>query len=46
MMGVMLTGFIWRRAIDLKDLGERLRWDWLIRIGLGLKEVAYRGKAK
>jgi len=45
-MEVMMTGFIYRRAINLKNLGERLRWDWLIRIGLGLREVALRGKIK
>ena len=39
-----MTGFIYRRAIDLKDLGERLGWDWLIRWGYSLREVAYRGK--
>jgi len=42
----MMTGFIYRRAIDLKNLGERLHWDWLIRIGYGLREVAYRGKIR
>jgi len=41
-----MTGFIYRRAIALKDMGERLKWDWLIRVGLGLKGVALRGKAK
>ena len=41
-----MTGFIYRRAIALKDLGERLGWGWLIRVGLGLKEAACRGKAK
>jgi len=41
-----MTGFIWRRAIALKDMGERLGWGWLIRIGLGLKEVASHGKIK
>jgi len=41
-----MAGFIYRRAIELKNLGERLRWDWLIRIGFTLKEVAHRGKVK
>jgi hypothetical protein len=46
MMGVRMTGFIYRRAIGLKDMGERLGWDWLIRIGYMLREVAYRGRFK
>ena len=41
-----MTGFIYRRAINLKNLGERLGWDWLIRLGYLLREVAYRGKIK
>jgi|GEM_PF-776573 len=41
-----MAGFIYRRAIQLKDLGERLRWDWLIRLGYSLREVAYIGKSK
>ena len=41
-----MTGFIYRRAINLKNLGERLRWGWVIRIGYGLREVAYLGKVK
>jgi hypothetical protein len=41
-----MSGFIYRRYINLKDLGERLGWDWLIRLGYCLKEVAYRGKVK
>ena len=45
-MEVMVTGFIYRRALSLKDLGERLRWNWLIRLGYSLREVAYRGKIK
>ena len=45
MEGIM-TGFIYRRAMGLKDMGERLHWDWLIRIGLSLREVALRGKVK
>jgi len=46
MMGAVMSWFIYRRAIALKDMGERLKWGWLIRVGLGLKGVAYRGKAK
>ena len=45
-MGVMMTGFMYRRAINLKEMGERLHWDWLIRLGLSLREVAARGKIK
>ena len=43
-MEVMMTGFIYRLAIDLKDLGERRGWNWCIRLGYMLREVAYRGK--
>ena len=42
----MMTGFLYRRAIELKNIGERMGWGWLIRIALALKEVAYRGKIK
>ena len=45
-MGVMVTGFIYRCAIGLKDLGERLHWSWLISFGYSLREVAYHGKVK
>jgi len=41
-----MTGFIYRRAMALKDLGERTGWNWLRCIGYALKEVAYRGKIK
>jgi len=41
-----MTGFIYRRAIALKELGERLGWDWLIRLGLRLREAALHGKIK
>ena len=46
MMEVMMTGFIYRRAINLKEMGERLHCDWLIRLGLSLREVALHGKVK
>jgi hypothetical protein len=41
-----MAGFIYRRAMALKDLGERVGSDWLIRLGYLLREVAYRGKIK
>jgi len=41
-----MAGFIYRLAIDIKDLGERRKWAWLVRIGYCLREAAYRGKAK
>jgi hypothetical protein len=38
---------MYRRAVELKELGERLHWDWLIRLGLKIKEAALRhGKVK
>ena len=46
MMGVMTTGFLYRRAINLKNLGERLGIGWLIRIGLNLREVALYGQIR
>jgi len=39
-----MTGFVYRRATALKELGERLGWDWLIRLGYRLREAAHRGK--
>jgi len=42
----IMTGFIYRMAMALKDLGERMGWDWFIRLGYALREVAYRGKIK
>ena len=41
-----MTGFIYRRAVEIKEMGERLGWGWLIRAGLGLREAALRGKVK
>jgi hypothetical protein len=34
-----MTGFIYRTAIRIKDLGERLHCDWIIRAGLALRET-------
>jgi hypothetical protein len=40
-----MTGFLYRRAVALKELGERRRWDWLIRLGLNFREwVMKHGK--
>jgi hypothetical protein len=40
-----MTGFLYRRAIALKELGERLHWDLLIRAGLKMREwVMKHGK--
>jgi hypothetical protein len=33
-----MTGFLYRRAVALKELGERRRLDWLIRLGLNFRE--------
>jgi len=41
-----MAGFIYRLAIALKDLGERRKWERLVRFGYCLREVAYRGKIK
>jgi hypothetical protein len=42
-----VKGFLYRRAAGLKDLGERLRWDWLVRLGLKIREGVLRyGKAE
>jgi hypothetical protein len=37
-----MGGFIFRLGVSLKDLGERLRQDWLIRLGLGIKDFVFR----
>ena len=42
----MMTGFIYRRAIDLKNLGELLHWNWLIRFSFSLREVALHGQVR
>jgi len=41
-----MAGFIYRRAMELKDLGERTGWNWLKCMGYALKKVAERGKVK
>ena len=33
-----MTGFIYRRAIDLKDIGERCNLGFCIRLGLVLRD--------
>jgi hypothetical protein len=33
-----MWGFLYRRAVNIKEFGERLRWDWLIRLGLNFRE--------
>jgi hypothetical protein len=41
-----MTGFLYRRAVAMKDMGERLHWDWLIRLGLKFRGwVMKHGKA-
>jgi hypothetical protein len=42
-----MGGFIFRLGVRLKDKGEQWRCDWLIRLGLNIKERALRyGKIK
>jgi hypothetical protein len=42
-----MTGFLYRRAMNLKDAGERLHWNWLTRIGLRAREWVIRhGKVR
>jgi hypothetical protein len=42
-----MTGFLYRRAVALKELGETLGCGWMIRVGLFLLEVIIsHGKAK
>jgi hypothetical protein len=33
-----MKGMLYRMAIAMKDIGERLRWNQLIRLGLALRE--------
>ena len=33
-----MIGFIYRRAVTFKELGERHNWPWLIRLGLWIRE--------
>jgi hypothetical protein len=42
-----MGGFIFRLGVCLKDLGERIKWNRLIRLGLAVREAALRyGKVK
>jgi hypothetical protein len=42
-----MRGFWYRRAVDVKELGERLHWNWLTRLGLKLRGWAVEhGKVK
>jgi hypothetical protein len=41
----IFKGFIFRRAINLKNLGERLKWPWLVRLGLKLKGAVCNAKS-
>jgi hypothetical protein len=42
-----MGGFVFRFGVRLKDWGERLKWVWLIGLGLKIREVVLRnGKAK
>ena len=34
-----MGGIILRLGVRLEDRGERLGWGWLIRLGLGIREV-------
>jgi hypothetical protein len=35
-----MAGFIYRRAVALKEFGERRGMGWLVRLGLALRELA------
>jgi hypothetical protein len=37
-----MGGVIFRLGQSLKDWGERLRWDWLVRLGLGMRDFIFR----
>jgi hypothetical protein len=37
-----MGGFIFRMGVRFKDWGERLRWDWLFRLGLGMRDFIFR----
>jgi hypothetical protein len=40
-----MWGFMYRRAVDLKELGELLGWNWLINAGLSIRDwVLEHGK--
>jgi hypothetical protein len=37
-----MGGFIFRLGVSLKDLGERIRRGWLIRLGLAIRDFVLR----
>jgi hypothetical protein len=40
-----MWGFMYRRAVGLKELGEGLGWNWLINAGLSMRNwVLENGK--
>jgi hypothetical protein len=42
-----MGGFIYRFSVRVKDKGEQLKWSWLIRLGLRIREAALRyGKVR
>jgi hypothetical protein len=42
-----MGGFIFRLGVRLKELGEQWKYDWLIRLGLNIREKVLRhGKIK
>jgi len=41
-----MSGFICYIAVRLKDLGERRKWGWLMRLGCRLWDGVFYGKAK
>jgi hypothetical protein len=36
--------FVFKRAIQLKELGERFRWQWLSNVGLNIREAVLSWK--
>jgi hypothetical protein len=40
-----MNGRTYRTGYALKDLGERLRWGWLTRLGRFIIDRALRGRA-
>ena len=41
-----MKGFIYRTAVAVKDLGERLRWAWLIRLGYWIRNLVMKRNIK
>ncbi|MDR2048674.1 MAG: hypothetical protein LBP69_04400 [Treponema sp.] len=37
-----MGGFLFRSGVSLKDWGERLKWNLLIMIGLGIRDFILR----